>query len=259
MEAFDPLQIDLRGRVALITGASGDLGRVMARTLAACGATIAIHYRSGEAKARILADELEAQGRKAFLVQGDITRQSDVEAMARAMEAGPGMPDVVVANAVVQYEWKPVLEQDPADYHTQFDCCVMQSVHLAKAFVPAMEKKGWGRFIAINTEVAMNNFPGQSAYSAAKRGLDGLVRVLAREVGKNGVTVNQVAPGWTVSDRDRTAGTEHNAGYESTVPLGRRGTDREIAHAVAFLASDLASFITGIYLPVAGGTVMPGI
>ena len=86
--------------------------------------------------------------------------------------------------------------------------------------------------------------------------MDGVLRVLAKEVGQHQITVNQVAPGYTISDRDREAGTERDASYESTVPLARRGTDQEIANVVAFLTSDLASYITGAYVPVCGGNVM---
>jgi 3-oxoacyl-[acyl-carrier protein] reductase len=89
--------------------------------------------------------------------------------------------------------------------------------------------------------------------------MDGVLRVLAKEIGEHGITVNQVAPGWTISDRDRKEHTEHNFDYEKSVPLKRRGTDQEIANVVAFLASDLASFITGAYIPVCGGNVMPAI
>jgi len=101
--------------------------------------------------------------------------------------------------------------------------------------------------------------PTQSAYVAGKRGMDGVLRVLAHEVGEHGITVNQVAPGWTVSEKDRAAGSEQQPEYSARIPLRRRGEDRDIAHAVAFLASDLAGFITGVYLPVSGGTVMPAI
>jgi 3-oxoacyl-[acyl-carrier protein] reductase len=89
--------------------------------------------------------------------------------------------------------------------------------------------------------------------------MDGVLRVLAREIGPHQITVNQVAPGWTVSERDRLAGTESQPDYERDVPLRRRGTEQDVANAVAFLASDLAGFITGAYLPVCGGLVMPTI
>jgi 3-oxoacyl-[acyl-carrier protein] reductase len=130
---------------------------------------------------------------------------------------------------------------------------------MTQAFVPAMIDRKGGRVIAISTECAMQNFPTQSAYVAGKRGMDGLLRVLAKEIGEHQITVNQVAPGWTISDKYRAAGTEKQEGYEKSVPLKRRGTDQEIANIVAFLASDRASFITGAYIPVCGGNVMPAI
>ncbi len=113
--------------------------------------------------------------------------------------------------------------------------------------------------IGINTECAMQCHETQAAYASAKRGMDGLYRVLARELGPNGITVNQVAPGWMISDAHRAAGTEKQPDYEATVPLRRRGVDQDVANAVAFLASDLAGFITGAFIPVCGGNVMPAI
>lgn len=253
------MNIDLAGKTALITGATGQLGRVMARTLAECGADIVIHYHSNEEKAAQLKREIEALGRTAFPVQADITDFASVLRMKDAVADAMNRVDIVVANAVVQYQWTTVLEQPLEDYASQFDSCVLQSVHLAKAFVPAMIENKYGRVIGINTECAMQNFPGQSAYVAGKRGMDGIYRVLAKEVGEHQITVNQVAPGWTISDRDRENRTERNESYEKSVPLRRRGTDQEIANAVAFLASDLAGFITGAYVPVNGGNVMPTI
>lgn len=253
------MHINLEGKMALITGATGDLGRVMALTLGQCGANVAIHYNSNAAKAEELRGELVSMGRKAVIVQADITKEDSVAAMKEQVSAELGKMDIVVANAVIQYAWKSVLEQPAEDYVSQFQSCVLQSVFLAKAFVPDMKKAGYGRFIGINTESAMQNLPGQSAYVAGKRGMDGVYRVLAREAGPSGITVNQVAPGWTISARDREAGTEINDGYSQSVALKHRGTDQEIANVVAFLASDLASFITGAYVPVNGGNVMPAI
>ena len=249
----------MNNRTALITGATGQLGRVMARTLAKCGANIAIHYRSNEAQAVELQDEVHSYGSRATIVQADITNLDSILAMKKTIEEQLGSVDIVVANAVVQYQWTSILEQSPEDYASQFDSCVMQSVYLAKAFAPAMIQQKWGRFVGINTECVMQNFPTQSAYVAGKRGMDGIYRVLAKEIGEHQITVNQVAPGWTISERDRVNKTEHSDSYEQTVPLKRRGTDQEIANAVAFLSSDLASFITGAYIPVSGGNVMPSI
>ena len=254
------LNIDLSGRIALITGATGQLGRVMARTLANCGADIAVHFHGNRSKADALKGEIELLGRRACVVRADVGDLESVQAMADSVKREVGTPDIVVANAVSQiHPWSTVIEESVEDYENQFRSCVLQNVHLAKAFIPSMVRKGRGRYIGINSECSMQMQPTQSAYVAGKRGMDGVLRVLAREVGKHQITVNQVAPGWTISEQDRENGTERNSGYEATVPLSRRGTDQEVANTVAFLASDLASFITGAFIPVCGGNIMPAI
>ncbi len=255
-----PLKLDLTGRVCVVTGATGQLGRVMARTLAQCGADIAINYLKNREMAEQLQSEVTAMGRRALAVQADVTDQAQALALRDAVVEGMGAADIIVNNAVIQYDWTSVLEQSAADYESQFRSCVLHNVLMAQAFVPGMIESGrGGRVIGINTECAMQNFAGQSAYVSGKRGMDGVLRVLAKEVGAHGITVNQVAPGWTISDRARESGTEDQPGYSGSVPLKRRGTDQEIANVVAFLASDLASYITGAYIPVCGGNVMPTI
>ncbi len=253
------LKIDLSGRIALVTGASGELGSVIARTLAACGADVVLHYCRSAEKAERAAKLVEQEGRRAFLVQCDVTDFNAVQQMQKTVAAQFGKVDLLVANAVIQYEWKNILDQPLADFQSQFDSCVMQTVHLAKVFLPDMIAQGYGRIVAINTECSALAEPGVGAYTAGKRGLDGIVRCLAKEVGCHGITINQVAPGWTISERDRQNHTESAPEYDKTVPLGRRGTDQEIAQMTAFLLSDLASFTTGAYIPVSGGRVMPAI
>ncbi len=253
------LKIDLSGKIALVTGASGELGHVMARTLADCGAAVAVHYLQNRDKAAQVLDDISRQGGRGIIVQADVTNAESVAAMQREVARQLGDVDIVVNNAVGQYKWTSVLEQPVADYESQFRTCVLQNVLMAKAFAPAMIRKRWGRIIAINTECAMMNAPSQSAYVSGKRGMDGVLRVLAREIGEHQITVNQVAPGWMISDRQRAAGDTRNEGYEKTVALKRRGDDQDIANMVAFLASDLAGFITGAYIPVCGGNVMPTI
>jgi 3-oxoacyl-[acyl-carrier protein] reductase len=253
------MQINLSSKIAVVTGASGELGRVIARTLAGCGADVAVHYLQSKEKAERVRAEIEALGRRAMVVQADIGDAASVFAMRDTIVKALGAPQIVVNNAVAQYTWTSVLEQDVKDYESQFRSCVLQNVLMAKAFIPGMIAKHWGRVIAINTECAMQNAPSQSAYVSGKRGMDGVLRVLAKEIGAHQITVNQVAPGWMISDKYREAGTERQEAYEKNVPLRRRGTDQNIADAVAFLASDLAEFITGAYIPVCGGNVMPGI
>lgn len=253
------IAIDLTGKIALVTGASGELGRVMAVTLAESGADVAVHYHRNRAEAEKVGVEIAKLGRRFCLVTGDVADAAAIDTMKAGIVKELGAPDIVVTNAVSQYPWKTILEQPVEDYESQFRSCVLQNVLMAKAFAPAMIEKKWGRIIAINTECIMQAHPTQSAYVSGKKGMDGFLRVLAREIGAHGITVNQVAPGWTISERDRLAGTEKSESYERSVPLSRRGTDREIAQAVAFLASDLASFITGVYLPVCGGNIMPSV
>ncbi len=253
------MNIDLNGKLAVVTGGAGQLGRVMCRTLADCGADVVINYRSSAHKAEELASELRRTDRQALAVQADVTDAAALQAMKSQILAVMGKaPDIIVNNAVIQYRWVSVLDQDPADYESQYRSCVLHNVLMAKTFVPAMIEKGWGRVIAINTECAMQNFPNQSAYVSGKRGMDGVLRVLAKEIGPHQVTVNQVAPGWMISEGspdDRAA----DQGYWANVPLRRRGHDQDIANLVAFLASDLAGFISGQYISVSGGNVMPAI
>lgn len=167
-------------------------------------------------------------------------------------------PDIIVDNAVIQYEWTNVLDQAPEDFESQFKSCVMQNVNMAKAFLPAMKEKGYGRMIGINSECAMQCFQNQAAYVSGKRGMDGIMRVLAREAGPYGITVNQVAPGWTISDRDRENGTEVQPESDQLIPLRRRGTDQEVANGVLISGLRACKLYYGcISCQVCGGNVMP--
>jgi len=253
------LQIDLSGKVVLLTGASGQLGRVMARTLAACGADMILHYFTDTASIERVKRDVEALGRRVVDVQADVSCEPGVRTISEKAEETLGMPDIVIINAVQQiHPWSVVTEESIEDYESQFRTCVLQTVLLAKAFTPALRAKGWGRIIGINTECSMQMFETYSAYVAGKRGMDGVLRVLAREIGQYGITVNQVAPGWTLSERDQTKPAD-DAKYRENVPLRRRGTDQEVANVVAFLASNLSSFVHGAFVPVCGGNVMPTI
>jgi 3-oxoacyl-[acyl-carrier protein] reductase len=215
-----------------------------------------VHYLHGEERARTVVDHITGAGGRAIAVQADVSDEASVLAMRDSIGEQLGAPDIIVNNAVHQYDWKPVLEQDPADYESQYRTCTLHNVLMARAFVPAMIEKRWGRVIAINTECTVQCGPTMSAYASGKGGQDRLLRTLAREIGEHQVTVNQVAPGWMISDKYRET-PDDDAGYRDIVPLRRRGDDQDIANTVAFVASDLASFISGAYIPVCGGNVMP--
>ena len=255
------MQIDFQGKTALVTGGSGGLGRTIVKRLASCGADVAIHYHSDEKSAMAVRDEVqEKYGVKAEIFQADITKEEEVCRLKEEMEKSKlSLPELLVPNAVIQYEFKPLFETDTKHFYSQFESCVMQTVYLAKEFIPHMKERKYGRIVAINTECAYLCEPTFSAYAAGKRGLDGVVRVLAKEVGEYGITINQVAPGWTITDKERETGVNPAPEYIETVPLKHRGTDEDIANMVAFLLSDYAAFTTGAYVPVTGGRVMPGI
>ena len=253
------IPIDLSGHVAVVTGGTGELGRPIVRTLARAGADVAFTYLRAAEKAEALADEVRAMGVKALAQRTDVTALDEVLALRDAVAAALGPADIVVNTAVIQFAWTTVLEQDDADYEGQFRSSVLHAVHMAKAFVPAMIERQWGRFIALNTECSMQCWPKQSAYISGKRGMDGVLRVLAREVGEHNITVNQVAPGWMVSETRHDSTDDFTMNYKSQVALKRRGVDQDIANAVLFLASDLAQFVSGVYLPVCGGGEMPAI
>jgi 3-oxoacyl-[acyl-carrier protein] reductase len=260
------MNIDLSHKLAVITGASGELGRVMARTLAACGADVALHYHQNAAKAEELQRELTTMGVRNMIVQADITDPNAIMAMRDCIVAQLGHAHIIVNNAVVIYEHRSILDQPLEDYDGQYRSCVLQCVAMAKAFIPGMIEQKYGRVIATSTIAAMQNPENASAYVSGKRGMDGILRVLAREVGPYQITVNQIAPGWTNSERVRTTVGHGNEAYEHSlaryaerVPMKRMGTDQEVANVVAFLASDLASYVTGAFVPVAGGLIMPTI
>jgi len=240
-----------------VTGGASQLGHEMVRTLARAGADVAIHYHSNKTGVEALIPDIEALGVRAIAVQADVKEKDSVGRMQKEIVKALGDPDIIVTNAVSQYEWTTVLEQAPEDYEDQFRSSVLQNVHMTQAFVPAMIKRGWGRVIGINTECSMQCKQAQSAYVSGKKGMDGVLRVLAEEIGGHGITVNQIAPGWILTEN--YPDSIKTKKYRNDVPLRRRGTPQEIANVVTFVASDLASFISGVYIPVCGGNVMPGI
>ncbi len=253
-----PLQIDLSGRVALVTGAAGEIGRPIARTLAACGAKVAIHYLTARDTAERLRDELnELAPQRACTVAGDVAKLEDVEAMRGIAESQLGPVDIVVNNAVTWFDERPVVDQTADQFDRVFRSSVLQAWATARVFSGPMIERRWGRLISLGTEMTSLALPNRAPYTAAKCAMDGMLRSLAKELGEHGITVNQVAPGWVISDKDRRDRDEVQPLYERSVPLGRRGYDQDVANMIAFLASDLASFVTGVRVPVCGGIVMP--
>ena len=172
------LSIDLHGHLALVTGSTGELGRVLANTLAKAGADLALHVRRESTAAQALQAKIQAQGRRAAIFPADIGDPGSIQHMRAAIAAALGAPSIVVINAVQQiHPWSSVLDESIEDYESQLRTCVLQSVGLAKAFVPAMIERGWGRVVGINSECAALCGPSQSAYVAGKRGMRCLAKV----------------------------------------------------------------------------------
>ena len=245
------LSIDLSGRLAVVTGASGELGRVMARTLAQAGADVALTYLNSPAKAEALAQEIAATERRAKAFRADVTSQASIEALRDAVRAWHHDPEIVVNNAVVQYPWKPLLEQPVADYESQFRSCVLHNVHMAQAFVPAMVRQRWGRIISISSVAALAGNRGQVNYAGAKGALQAASKSLSLELASRNITVNCVAPG-IIAGKMAEAVFDQQA-ISTLVPARRAGQPEEVAELVAFLASDAAAYITGQTISVNGG------
>jgi 3-oxoacyl-[acyl-carrier protein] reductase len=252
-------RVDLDGKVALVTGATGEMGRAIALKLGACGARVALHYNNNREQGETLKLRLVELGTSGCLVTGDVASLDAVQAMRAVIEQELGPVNIVINNAVAWNPKKLILEQSIEAFDRMYRYCTLQSVITAKVFVPGMAERRWGRIIGISSEVAMQALVNTGDYTSGKRGMDGVLRVLAREVGVHQITVNQVAPGWVITNKDRMAGTEQQDGYSASIPLKRRGSDDDVANAVAFLASDLAAYISGAYIPVCGGNVMPAI
>jgi len=245
------MQIDLSNRTAIITDTIGALGSVMCRTLAECGANIVIHYHSNESKALELKGQIIAQyGVKTITIKADLTNIEEVLQLRNTVFSEFGKLEILVINAASKYNSPPVYEDYRKDYRSLSDACVLQSVHLIKAFVPQMTERNYGRVIGIHNECSLQAVLMLAEYMAANRNLNDVFRILAKEVGGHHITVNQVAPGWTRNEKDEWFGKQLTQEYSAKALLKRRVTLQEIANVVAFLASDLASFVSGIYMPV---------
>jgi len=238
---------------ALVTGASRGLGAQIARRLAADGWPVAVNYHSDEAGAeRVVAGIVEAGGRAAAF-RADVTDEDAVPAMVEQVESRLGPVQVLVANATGPQPLVPAEEVTWQDHLDQLVFFVKSPTLLMRATLPGMRRLGTGRIVHIGSDSFERALPGASAYNAAKGAQIGLARTWARELGRHGVTVNVVAPGWIPVERHGTVTAEDSAGYVRDVPLGRMGTPEEIADVVAFVAGDAARFITGERITVNGG------
>ena len=252
--------LDLSGRTALVTGASGDIGGAIARMLADHGAAVAVHCVSGMDRAQALVDGISQAGGRASAVRADIVRAGDVDAMVKQVRDTLGPVDILVNNAGVRRrtgDHKYLLEVTEDEWDLELDSHLKGMFLCCKACVPGMIDAGGGRIVNLASVVARSGQVGASVhYPTAKAGMFGFSKALANQLAGKGITVNCVAPGLIDTERVRWRTPEQMREHTAKIPLGRLGTVDEVAAAVLYLASPLAAYVTGATLDVNGGLYM---
>jgi 3-oxoacyl-[acyl-carrier protein] reductase len=241
---------DLTSRVALVTGASRGIGRAIALGLARRGATVVAAARGDNA--RPVADEIAALGSTAEAVSLDVTDAAAVEAAVAGVLERHGRIDILVSNAGITRD-QLLLRMKRDDWDAVLATNLTASFTICQAVLRPMLKQRGGRIVAISSVVGQMGNAGQANYAASKAGLIGFCKSMAREVASRGITVNVVAPGLIETDMTRALTGASREDWAERIPLGRLGTPDDVAHAVCFLASDEASYITGHVLAVNGG------
>lgn len=242
-------------RVALVTGGSRGIGRACAYTLAASGHVVAVNYARNAAAAEETVAMIETDGGTAQAFQADVSDAEAVTAMFERVGEALGPVSVLVNNAGVtrdglllrmkQDDWSAVLETN------------LTSVYLCtKAALRSMVRRKWGRIISMSSVAALSGNPGQANYAASKAGVIGFTKSVAKEVGARGITANVVAPGFIATDMTDALGADAMAEALTSISLGRLGEPNDVAGAVAFLASDVAGYITGQTITVDGGLAL---
>ncbi|MDQ2834240.1 MAG: 3-oxoacyl-[acyl-carrier-protein] reductase [Acidobacteriota bacterium] len=244
----------LAGRIALVTGASQGIGRACALQLARDGATVALAARNVDKLAEVAA-EIAAGGGTAHAFSLDVASEESIKECVKAVIAQLGGVHILVNNAGITRDMLS-LRMKRKDWDEVLNTNLTGSFLMSQAVMSGMVKNRWGRIINITSVVGEVGQSGQANYAASKAGLIGVTKSMARELASRSITVNAVAPGYietamtaVLTDEQRAATTQH-------IPMGRVGTDFEVAHAVAFLASEQASYITGHTLDVNGGMYM---
>ena len=239
-----------------MTGASQGIGRACALELARAGATVALAARN-EAKLAAVAAEIEAAGGQAAAFALDVSNEESIKAGAKAVIERFGKVEILVNNAGITRDGL-MMRMKRADWDDVLGTNLTGAFLLTQALISPMLKNRWGRIVNISSVVGRTGQAGQANYAASKAGLIGLTRSLAREFASRGITVNAVAPGYIETPMTAVLDEKLRTSMLAAIPLGRAGTDQDIAQSVAFLASDAAAYITGHVLDVNGGMFMGG-
>lgn len=243
----------LKGKVAVVTGASKGIGAGIAERFGEEGANVVVHYASDKKGAEKVVAAIERAGAKAVAVQGDLSKPDEVAKVFQAAGDAFGKIDVLVNNAGV-YEFRPVLQVDPAHFHKLFDLNVLGLLLATREAVKRMNG-GAGSIINISSVVGEVPVPNGAVYSATKAAVDAITQSLAQELGAQGIRVNSLQPGVTATEGFRAMAD--NKDFEALAlnrtPLGRLGEARDIAGAALFLATEDSGWVTGAEIPVSGG------
>ncbi len=243
------------GKTALVTGASRGIGRAIALRLAAGGAKVVVNYARDAEGATSTVEAITSAGGTATATQADVSDYKAAEALVKGAAETYGSLDILVNNAGTTRDTL-IMMMPESDWDTVIQTNLKSTFNCSKAAVRMMMRKRFGRIINITSVSGIAGNAGQTNYSASKAGVIGFTRALAREVASRAVTVNAVAPGFVPTSLTNDLPEEIKQATLKSIPLGRWGTPEEIAHAVAFLASDEAGYITGQVLTVDGGLVM---
>ena len=246
--------MSLEGRTALVTGASQGIGRACALTLARAGARVALAARN-EAKLAEVAAEIRSGGGAAEVFAIDMASEDSIKAGAKATLAQLGSIEILVNNAGITKDVL-LLRMKRADWDDVLATNLTGTFLLTQALVSPMLKARWGRIINISSVVGETGQAGQANYAASKAGLIGFTKSLARELASRGITANAVAPGYIETAMTAVLDEKQREAMTAHIPLGRAGTEQDVANAVRFLASDEAAYITGHVLDVNGGIYM---
>jgi 3-oxoacyl-[acyl-carrier protein] reductase len=247
--------LPFQDKVAVITGSARGIGRVIAETLAQRGANIMIADLRAELAETTAQEVAAASGRKVMSTSVDVANFESAQAMIAKTVADFGRVDILINNAGITRD-NLIMRMEEADWDLVIDINLKGAFNCSKAVVRPMMKQRYGRIVNISSVSGLAGQAGQANYSSSKAGLVGLTKALARELGSRNVTVNAVAPGFIPTDLTKDLPEELKEASLKAIPLGRWGSTQDIANAVAFLASDDASYITGHVLTVDGGMVM---
>lgn len=242
----------LNGEVALVTGASRGIGYAVTLALADAGAAVAVNYEQSREAAESLVESINSGGGRALAVQGSVSDAGQVDAMVGQAQAGLGPVSILVNNAGITRDGL-LMRMSEEDFDDVINTSLKGAFLCSRAVVRPMMKARRGSIINISSVIGRRGNAGQANYSAAKAGLLGLTRSLARELGPRGVRVNAVAPGYVETDMTAELPEEMKTQILGNTPLGRLASPADVAGVVAFLASPAAAYITGAVIPVDGG------